>query len=139
MTDFIYLDGKKYKVVDNDQDSWQPARDRQRTYEVGLTGRSIIQDFTRPDGAGGERMPRDFHLILRVFISTPWPDSSFGVWSDLLAAYNKPTMTYVEHDGVTTHTVGMQGQLLPVPRVGANIDGVCFGIFFVEVNLVKIY
>jgi hypothetical protein len=139
MADFITLDGKKYKVADLDENSWKPAYKRQKVYSIGLTGKTIIQDFTVPDGLGGERMPRDWPLSLRVFIATPWPDATWGTWADLLAAFNKPTVAYVEHDGVTSHTVGILKPLVPRPRVGGNINGECYGIFFVQVNLVKVY
>lgn len=131
--DYISLDGKKYKVADLDDSSWKPAYKRQKVYGIGLTGKTIIQDFTVSD-----RAPRDWSLSLRVFIATPFPDSSWGAWADLLAAFNKASVTYVEHDG-TTHTVGIKPPLIPQPRTGANIDGACYGIFFVPVNLVKVY
>jgi hypothetical protein len=139
VTDYIQLDGKKYKVADLDDSSWKPAWKRQKKYSVGLTGLTIIEDFTRPDGVGGERMPRDWALNLRVFISTPWPDATWGTWLDLLAAFDKPYVTYVEHDGLTAHEVGLQKPLIPRPRTGANIDGACYGIFFILVNLIKVY
>ncbi|MBE7553766.1 MAG: hypothetical protein HS126_22095 [Anaerolineales bacterium] len=56
--DYITLDGKKYKVSDLDDASWKPVEAAEK-YSVGLTGKTIIQDFTRPDGSGGERPPRN--------------------------------------------------------------------------------
>lgn len=131
--DYITLDGKKYKVADLDDTSWKPTIKRQKQYSLGLTGLTLIQDFTF---AG--RVPRDFSLALRVFISTPYPDATWGTWTDLQTAFAKPSVTYVEHDG-TSHTVGIQKPLIPRPQVGANINGECFGIFFVTVNLIKVY
>jgi hypothetical protein len=120
-------------VADLDENSWKPAYKRQKVYSIGLTGLTIIQDFTNTN-----RVPRDWSLTLRVFIATPWPDATWGKWSDLLAAFNKPTVTYIEHDG-TTHTVGIQKPLIPRPRTGANILGECYGVFFVSINLIKVY
>jgi hypothetical protein len=48
MADYITLDGKKYKVTDLDENSWKPAWQRQKTYSTGLTGKTIMQDFTQP-------------------------------------------------------------------------------------------
>lgn len=139
MADYITLDDKKYKVSDLDDSSWKPVWKRQKKYSVGLTGKTIIQDFTRPDGAGGERLPREWSLMLRVFISTPWPDGDWGTFADLLAASNKATVSYTEHDETTTHTVGILKPVIPRPRVGANVLGECYGIFFVPVQMVKVY
>jgi hypothetical protein len=130
---YITLDGKKYKVADRDDSSWKPAYRRQKKYSIGLTGKTIIQDFTV-----SSRVPRDWSLTLRVFIATPWPDVTWGTWADLQAAFDKPSVTYVEHDG-TSHTVGIEKPLIPRPRVGANVLGECYGIFFVKVNLIKVY
>jgi hypothetical protein len=134
---YIQLDGKKYRVIDDGK--WAPVFDRQKTYNVGLTGKSILQDFTRSDGAGGERMPRQWIARLRVFITTPLPDASFGIWTDLLAAYNKLSITFIEHDDSLTHTVGIESPVAQLPRVGANINGECNGEFWIDVRLPKIY
>src|SRR5512138_1462523 len=99
MAKHITLNGKKYTVADLDESSWKPSYNRQKRYDIGLTGLTIIQDFTVPDGGGGERMPRTWSLTLRVFISTPWPDATWGTWTDLLTAFKQPYVTYVEHDG----------------------------------------
>jgi len=134
---YVQINNKKYRVIDNGQ--WQPTIDRQKTYEVGLTGVSIIQDFTRADGAGGEREPQFWVATLRVFIDEPWPDNSYGNWSDLLAASRQPFVDFVEHDDTKTHKVGIHSPLIPLPRVGANIEGHCYGEFWVDVKLEKIY
>lgn len=138
MADHIVLDGKKYKVADLDDSSWKPTWRRQKKYSLGLTGKTIMQDFTVPDGAGGERLPRDWQLMLRVFIATPWPDSSWGTFADLLAASNKLTVTYVDHAG-NSQTVGIEKGITPRPRAGGNILGDCYGIFFVPIQLIKVY
>jgi hypothetical protein len=139
MADFIILDNKKYKVADLDDSSWKPAWKRQKKYSVGLTGKTIMEDFTRPDGVGGERLPRDWSLLLRVFIATPYPDTTWGTFADLLASSNKLAVTYMEHDGTTTQTVGILKPIIPRPRVGGNLLGECYGVFFIPVQLVKVY
>jgi len=59
-------------------------------------------------------MPRTWSLTLRVFISTPWPDVTWGTWADLLTAFNQPYVTYIEHDG-TSHELGLKNRLFLVP------------------------
>jgi hypothetical protein len=98
--DYIQLNDKKYKVSAMDEESFVPVYDRQTTDEVSLTGLTIMQDFTV---AG--RAPREWRLKLRVFINDPWPDSSFGVWADLLAVMALPFVTLIEHDDTQSHEV----------------------------------
>lgn len=137
-SDYITLDGKKYKVVDQGADTFKRIWDRQKIDDIGLTGLTILQDFTVDEG-DGEREPRTWNFQLRVFINDPWPDNSFGVWANLLAAQHKAYVTFVEHDGVTTHEVTIRSPIIPIPRVGANIDGHCHGIDFVDITMVKVY
>lgn len=132
--DYIILDGKKYKVSDKGEGSYQPIFDRQKTDEVGLTGLTILQDFTYMN-----REPNSFQMNLRVFISTPWPDNSFGIWTDLLAASRKFYVPMVFFDGSSQWDVTIRRPLIPLARVGANIEGVCYGIFYVQVNLGGVY
>lgn len=134
MNDYVSIDGKKYKVSDLGGDSYKPVYDRQKTYDVGLTGKTIGQDFTILD-----RVPQQWLFTLRVFINDPWPDSEWGVWSDLLAASDEPYVDFIEHDGTTEHEVGIQRPLIPRPRTGANISGELNGIFFVDVVLIKVF
>ena len=132
--DYITLDGKKYKALDLGQGSWQPIYNRPKVYDIGLTGLSIIQDFTVSD-----REPRVWKMTLRVFISDPFPDNSFGVFDDFLEAYREPYIDFTEHDGVTQHVVGIESPVVQVPQVGANLEGHCNGVDWIEVSLVKIY
>jgi hypothetical protein len=135
---YIILDTKRYMVADLDDSSWKPMWKRQKKYSVGLTGKTIIEDFTVSDGAGGERLPREWSLLLRTFIATPFPDANWGTFADLLTASNKATVTYVDHAGVS-QTVGIQKPIIPRPRAGGNVLGECYGIFFVPIDLIKVY
>ncbi len=132
--DYIQLDGKRYKVSALGEESYRPIYDRQKTDEVGLTGCTIMQDFTYSG-----RVPRSWRFTLRVFINDPWPDSSYGVWNDLLVAYEQPYVIMIEHDDTQTHEVRIRSPLVPSPRTPSDISGVCNGIVFVDVNLVKVY
>lgn len=134
--DYITLNSKKYTVKDMGPESFQRVFDRQKTYQVGLTGATIIQDFTVDPGT--EREPHNWLMTLRVFISER-PAVEWGLWSDLLTAYRQPYVTMEYFDGVTSWPVGLQMQMTPIPRVGANIEGFCYGIFFVDVNLTEVY
>lgn len=129
---YIKLDGKKYKILDDGQ--WRPTIERPRTYQVGLTGLSIIQDFTV-----SSRIPQLWTGTFRIFINDPIPDSSWGGFDDLLAAYNQPAVTFIEHDDTLSHSVGIATRLDKIPRVGANISGDCNGIFHIPLQLVKIF
>lgn len=131
---YITLDGKKYTVVDRGEQSYQRVYDRQKTYDTGLTGKTIIQDFTVSD-----REPHVWSLTLRVFTNDPWPDTTWGTMSDLLVALRKATITYIWFDDEIEWTVGIQGKIVPVPRVGAAIDGQCHAVDFVQANLVEVY
>ena len=134
--DYITLNSKQYKVVDSGPQSFQRVFDRQRVYNEGLTGLTIIQDFTVTDV--DVREPHNWVMTLRVFISER-PDDDWGLWSDLLAAYRLPYVEMTYFDGTSQWNVGFQNQIIPVPRVGANIEGHCYGIFFADVNLKEIY
>lgn len=131
---YVLLDGKKYPVVDTGPGSFQPIYDRQKTYDIGMTGKTIIQDFTVE-----ERVPQEWKMTLRVFQYDPWPDDSYGVFSDLLAAVYEPFVDFVEHDDTKTHQVGISNPIIRIPRVGANLEGHCNGIDFIEVTLVKVF
>jgi len=133
-SDVILIDGKKYKVADQGSDSFQRVWERQVVDEIGLTGKTIIQDFTVSN-----REPHTWIFTLRVFTNSPWPDSTFGVWSDLLASARKPIVTYLEHDGVTAHNVHLRWPLTPKPRVGAAISGACHAIDFVQITMIEVY
>lgn len=132
--DYIILDEKKYKVVSRGEDSYQRVFDRQKVDVVGLTGKTIMQDFTV-----AEREPHEWRMMLRVFISDPWPDANWGLWDDLLAAYRAATNSMTYFDGVTQWTVRIRSPLVPIPRVPANIDGHCYGIYFVNIDLIEVY
>lgn len=129
--DYILLDGKKYKIV---AEGYEPVINRQRVYKVGLTGLTLIQDFTVAD-----RMPRFWNYRLRVFTANPWPDDgTWAVMDDLKAAYVKPYFEFVEFDQVTTHQVGIAHEIKELLRVPANWQGDCNGITFVDVQLLKV-
>jgi hypothetical protein len=79
-------------------------------------------------------------MTLRVFQTTPWPDSSFGVFEDLLTAYRLPYVNFTEHDDTQTHVVGIEGvPIVRIPRTGANIEGHCYGVDYIDVTLIKIF
>ena len=130
---YIQLNGKKYAVI---QDGWEPSYGRQRTYNVGLTGKTIIQDFTVLT-----RTPQVMNFTLKVFVNDPWPDSTFGDWSDLLTAFALPSCTLIEHDDTITYSVGFNQQfLIPRPRVAAAaISGSANEVYYVEVSLQRIH
>ena len=136
---YVQLDGKRYRVKDFGQGSWQPVFDRPRTYDIGLTGKTIIQDFTVPDGVGGEREPRSWKMTLQVYIDEPWPDASYANFGDFMDAYREPFVTFIEHDDTASHNVGIVNPVVKIPRVGANIEGHCFGVDWIEVTLIKVY
>jgi hypothetical protein len=129
--DYITLNSKRYKVVDNG--GYQPVFDRQKVDDVGLTGLTIIQDFTVSD-----REPHLWKMTFRVFIAER-PSSEWGIWSDFLTAYRALSTQMVFFDTVSTFDVLIRSPIVPVPRVGANIAGICEGQFFVEANLVEVY
>src|SRR5512139_706763 len=116
--DYIDLDGKRYKVTALNDQSYQPVWDRQKTDEVGLTGLTIMQDFTFSN-----RVPRLWHYTLRIFVNDPWPDSAYGVWNDFLIAYEKAYVTMIEHDDTQSHEVRIRSSLIPQPRVPGDITG----------------
>ncbi len=128
---YVSIDDKKYAVM---HDGYEPIIDRQRIYEEGLTGKSIIQDFTV-----SSRNPEQWLFRLKVYIDSPWPDTTWGNFADLRIAYEQPYVTMVEHDDTISHLVGMPGQLPRLPRVAANISGVCYGVFYTNVFLKKVY
>jgi hypothetical protein len=132
VNDYIELDGKRYKVA---ADLYEPGEDALRTHTIGLTAKTIIQDFSVAN-----RHPQFWKFKLRVFINDPWPDDSFGTWADLRAAYlNNPYVSFVEHDDTQVHDVVIDGPLLKIPQVPANISGLCNGILLVDVELTKVH
>jgi len=127
--DYITLNEKKYKVV---ADGYQPTVDRQRVYTTGLTGKTIVQDFTVLN-----RVPQTWGFKLRVFINDP-DEAGYGTYADLLAAYQLPYVSFIEHDdSIPPHEVGIVTPIIQVPRVPANISGECNGILFIDVLLIK--
>jgi len=131
--DYIILDDKRYRVVDRGEGSYQPVYDRQKTDEIGLTGLTILQDFTV-----SAREPHLWKLILRVFIGEA-PAAEWGLWADLLVAYREQVVEMTFFDGISVFDVTIRSPLVPVPRVGANLSGLCEGIFFVETTIVEVY
>ncbi|MCP4361346.1 MAG: hypothetical protein GY796_25330 [Chloroflexi bacterium] len=133
--DYILLDGKKYKVVDMPGgESYQPIHDRFRRYTVGLTGLSIIQDLT-PSG----REPQSWRFRFKMFISDPWPDATYGTFSDFMTAYAKPAIAFTEHNDTVTHVIGILNAVAEEPRVGANIEGICNGVVYINTAMEKLY
>lgn len=128
---YIQLNGKKYAVM---ADLYEPVIGRHRTVEEGLTGKTIIQDFTVSN-----RTPYDLAYRLKVFINDPIPDNTWGMFSDLEAAYKKLIVPLIEHDDTSTLDVCFLGNLPRVPRVPANIEGVCSGVFYCDIHLKKVY
>ena len=129
--DYITLDGKRYKVMEV---LYEPTLNRQRTYQVGLTGKTLIQDFTTAN-----RVPQWWNYRLKIFISDPEPTTDYGIWDDFLAAYNQNSVPFTEFDGVTAHQVGFPVPLIQIPRVHANIEGHCNGVFYTDVMLLKVH
>ena len=130
----ITLDGKKYTVSDQGESSYQKIFDRPKVYDVGLTGKTIIQDFTISN-----REPHLWNLLIRAFTNDPWPDNTWGTVDDLLAAYRKATITYVWFNDTVQWTVGMEGKFVPKPQVGAAVDGQCNAVEFIQVSLTEVY
>lgn len=130
---YLQLNGKKYAVM---HDGWEPNYGRQRSYNVGLTGKTIIQDFTVLT-----RTPLTLRYRLKVYINDPWPDTTWGDWADLQAAFALATCTLIEHDDSITYSVGFdQDALVPIPRVpAAAISGTANEVYYVDVNLVRIH
>ena len=131
---YIKLNNKRYKVMDFGQGSFQPIIDRQRVSAEGLTGKTIIQDFTVSN-----RVPQLWRMTLQVFQTTPWPDSNYGVFSDFLTAYSTAVVDFVEHDDTKTHKVTLEGPVAKTPRVGANIEGSVYGVDWIEITLRKVF
>lgn len=127
---WITLNGKKYTIVD---EGWKPFVQRQKVYGIGLSGKSIIQDFTT-----SSREPKWWEFRIRAYTTTP-PDSSWGTWTDLYAAYQQAYVSFTEHDDSKTHQVGLDSAFLRELRVPANIAGHCNGVEFIDVTLRKIY
>jgi len=140
---YVLLNNKKYKVY---AEGYQPAYDRLRVHTLGLTRKTIIQDF----GAA----PQEWNFKLKVYINTP-PDNTWGTWSDLMTAFSTlgvnftdydTSLTYDEEtdsytvtgDGAITYSVLVDGPLLRIPHVAANIAGYCNGVFDVNVKLTEI-
>lgn len=130
INDYIKIDGKKYKVM---ADGWSPAIARFRTDGVGLTGKTIIVDLTN-----SSRKSQMWQYRLRVYVSTP-PDSSYGTYADLLAAYDKTTVAFEEHDSSLTHTTTIRGAIQPSLRVPTSISGICNEVYHIPLTLVKVH
>lgn len=130
----VSINGKKYIVSDQGEQSYQRIYDRQKVYDIGLTGKAIIQDFTISG-----REPHVWNLLLRVFTNDPWPDDTWGTVDDILEAMRESTVTYVWFDDAFQWTVGIEGRIIPRPRVGAAINGECHAIDYVQVTLVEVY
>lgn len=129
---YVQINGKKYKVM---ADGWEPENDRQRTYDVGLTGKSIIIDLTN-----STREPRQWRYRLKVFINDPDPDTTWGTYADLLAAFAQPYITLIEHDDTISHDVGFPNPIVPGPRVpAAAITGICHEVYYIPITLLEVY
>ena len=133
MNPYIVLDDYQYAVIEVARDSYQRIFDRQRIHEVGLDGRSIIDDYTNSN-----REPHNWQMTLEAYIADR-PSASWGMWTDLLASYRKAYVTMVYFDGSTEWDVGIQAQLIPLPRVGANIEGHCLGVYWINVDITEVY
>ena len=134
---YIVLNGLRYKVA---EDLYKPGHDVLRTHTIGLTALTIVQDFTVIDPA--TQLPRDpqtWEFRLRVFINDPYPDASYGIWDELLAAYRLGIVDFTEHDDTKQHEVLIDGPLFKVPQVAANIAGYCNGILFLDTLLTKVH
>ncbi len=127
---YIKIDGKKYKVM---ADLYTPVRQRQRVVSLGLTGKTIIQDFTVAD-----RIPNLWEFRLKVFI-VQQTDTTWGTYANLLTAVDQDTVPFIEHDDTKTHDVTLDGLIVQEPRVPANIEGHFGGIVYVNVRLTKVY
>lgn len=133
--DYIEINNKRYKV----RDTGDPTLDivnRQKTDTVGLTGLSILQDFTVSD-----RVPTQWEWSLRVYVDEV-PDSNWGNWADLLEAQAEPYVPMIPHDDTVSHHVTIKSPLAKKLRVGAAISGddnVCYHILWVDVVIKKVY
>ena len=129
--DYAQLNGKKYKIQ---ADGWEPSYGRFRSVSVGLTGKTIITDLTPTN-----RAPVSWKMTFKTFINDPEPDSTWGTFSDILAAMAASTVTFVEHDG-TTHTVVIPNDVVPKARVpAAAYTGECNEVYYIDLQLVKVY
>jgi hypothetical protein len=135
--DYITIDNKQYKAQDMGPDSFQQVFDRQKTYEIGLTGATIMQDFT-VTANNIEREPHSWKMTLKVYISER-PATEWALWSDLLVAYRKLYVPMIYFDGSTQWNIGILSPIVPVARVWANIEGHCYGVYYVDVNLQEVY
>ncbi|MCP4708118.1 MAG: hypothetical protein GY869_05810 [Planctomycetes bacterium] len=124
---YIQLNDKRYAVYG---DGYKPGIDLFRVHTVGLTGKTIIQNFKVEQ--------RLWQFKLKVFINDPWPDANYGMWSDLLTAYREDTVTLVEHDDTQSHTVIIDGPLFKTPHVVVNISGLCHGVLDIDVLLTEV-
>jgi len=130
MNDYITFDGLKYKVAAT---LYQPTTSRQRTIGTGLTGKTIVQDFTTLG-----REPREYAFRLRVYTATRGDG-----WGHLAylrdTTYPKTSIPLTLFDGTTTINVVVAGDLKEVPRVPANIAGANNGITYVDVLLRQVH
>jgi len=130
--EYILLDNKRYAIM---ADGYKPFVQRQRSYDVGLTGKAIIQDFT-VEG----RVPQMWAYRLKVYIDTVEPFRvGYGNSEDFVAAYRKPYLLLTDHFGIS-HAVGFPKGYSLQPRVPADLGvyGV-YGIFYVDVELIELY
>ncbi|MFC1975040.1 hypothetical protein ACFLXQ_01420 [Chloroflexota bacterium] len=133
---YIVLNGLRYKVS---ADGYEPGYDILRTHTVGLTAKTIVQDFTVVDALTLERRdPTSWRFLLRVYINDP-ETSNYGVWDDLLTAFQTGVVSFTEHDDTFTHDVLIDGPLFKKPQVAANIAGLCNGRLLVDTTLTRVY
>jgi len=133
--DYIQLNGKRYKVKDTGDVALDTV-DRQKTDDVGLTGLTIIQDFTVSN-----RVPMQWDWTLRVYVDEV-PNSAWGNWANLLAAQAQPYVTLIPHDDTLNYNVIVRSPLSRRPRVGAAISGddnVCYHLLWVDVVIKRVY
>ncbi len=134
---YIEINDKKYPALAS---LYKLSYDRQRSFEVGLTGLSIVQDLTQVDPDTDEvRMPQQWDYRLKVYIDEVDPArSDYGNMDDLLEAYAMITFEHVDVLG-NSFTVGWAGPLVPLPIVSANMDGQCYGQNVAAVQLVRVF
>ncbi len=131
---YIVINGLRYKVS---ADGYEPGYDILRTHTIGLTAKTIVQDFTVTDGPV-RRDPTSWRFLLRVYINDP-EAPEYGVWDDLLTAFQTGVVSFTEHDDTLTHDVLIDGPLFKKPQVAANIAGLCNGRLLVDTMLTKVY
>jgi hypothetical protein len=133
--DYIELNGLRYKVKDTG-DPVLDIVDRQKTTDIGLTGLTIIQDFTVSD-----RVPTHWEWELRVYVDEV-PDPAWGNWANLLTAQALSVITMIPHDDTLSHSVTIKSPLSKRARVGAAISGedtTCYHILWIPVVIEMVY